>query len=580
MSISARNLLTPTFLLTLGVFLLIALRPAESSALGLILTIAGVILAGKMAKSGLDDTVDDAKDDAKDVINHASEQISALVEQLEETYAGALETSLDSLDDFSGKQLLKLAGFFDQINQKLMQDWSVVQGDVLQLLKQVDGTIQKTMIGLEDLVVVGVRGATFVIDKTTYNAAFLLAVVLTAVGLLLFARLLWAVKGPRGGVRVGAFALMGTYVVFSASLLLPQPRAYAIKMAGQAQELRSLGSGPHLYTVTPATLVVGEPAELLLVGAHFDVGGAPTVRVGKHTLVPESWSETHVAVRLSADHVRGAGDLAVSVRTADGGTSEGLQVAVRRAPTPTMILSWRLTATGERYGLFTSTTSRKLSFSCKHSAPPPPLTIELDRGWVLDRERQASFERSWGAPELRVGFTEAPRGKTAATRFVRALPSDRGIAVSAVCKRTHFLSTETFEAAYVVHGRRLVTGTGAPISGGEVAPTAAGLVTLATYPARELALFKDREPDFYSLQLQLRAADGEKVDRTFVFTPGSPTPVEFEELSLWLENASVKVKRRGGPVKEPSLRGPRVLAQMGRVVDRTPRRAAMRPAPR
>lgn len=58
--------------------------PRESHALG-VLTILGVILGGKMAKSGLDSSVDNATADVKDVVSHTSAQIDALIQQLETT---------------------------------------------------------------------------------------------------------------------------------------------------------------------------------------------------------------------------------------------------------------------------------------------------------------------------------------------------------------------------------------------------------------------------------------------------------------------------------------------------------------
>ena len=70
-------------------------------------------------------------------------------------------------------------------------------------------------------------------------------------GLLMFVRLLWAVRRPKGWVQIGATGLMVLYLGFSLALLLPQPRAYAITMVGQAQRMASIGSGPHLFTVTP-----------------------------------------------------------------------------------------------------------------------------------------------------------------------------------------------------------------------------------------------------------------------------------------------------------------------------------------
>lgn len=565
-----RPLLFPTSLMTLGIFMLVALQPQESHALGKALTVLGLILAGKMAKTGLEDTLDTVKDDAKELISHTTDEIDGLIEQLEETYAGALNTTLESLDTFSGQQLMKLAGFFDRINDKLMQDWSIVHEDVIGLLKEVNGTIQQTLSRVEDLMVVGVQGATFLIDKTTFNAAFLLAVVLTAVGLLLFVRLLWTVKRPKGWTQIGATVLMGLYLAFSFTLLFPQPRAYALTMTGQSQRLEEIGSGPHLFTVTPDRLLAGEPGELILVGANFDSGGAPKVKLGNKTIVPASWSTNHIVVKLNSAQTKQEGRQGITVLTARGEVSDGQIVHFQPPPRPAEILSWRLTATGQRYGLKKDTEPKSLWFDCDEKIGKSgrfgidSVTIELEPGWTVDRSRAATYREAWGTPDLRTGFTETAVLTTAATRRVSIMPSDKGIVVTAQCAG----SNKDFRAKYVVHARKFALGTGGAKSGGAVNLTGSGMKTLATYPNEELDLFKNQRPEYYTLLLQLRSTTGEMVDRKFEFPTGSTAAVGFEDISLWMENNHVRIKRIGGSAQDESRTRRRLLlADMQKTVE-------------
>ncbi|HWI51507.1 MAG TPA: hypothetical protein VNT01_05120, partial [Symbiobacteriaceae bacterium] len=255
------------------------LVPKRSEAfIDLLVTIGAVIAGGKLAGGLVNDTIDKAEGAAKDVMREAAAQISKLISQLETTYGNALNTTLDSLDTFTGQQLAKIATLFDQINQKLMDDVAVIEQAVLDLLKQVDQMIQQTISRIEDLIVVGVRGATFVIDKTTYNAAFLIAVVLIAVGLIVFTKLLWSGKVPRGWVRVVALGFMAFYLLLFSALLVPQTRVYAITMVGQADKLKEIGPGARIFTVTPAKIMKGSSqVDLTLIGANYDAGGAPKV---------------------------------------------------------------------------------------------------------------------------------------------------------------------------------------------------------------------------------------------------------------------------------------------------------------
>ncbi len=543
-----RRCFAPLAMLTSGLFLLVALVPQESHALAL--TLLGLILGGKMAMSALDRTVDGATSDVRDTVDHTKEQVEALINQLETTYDGALYTTLDSLDGFTSQQLSKLAGLFDQINNKVMDDWSVVQGDVLQLLHQVDGTVRQTLGRMEDLIVVGVRGATFVIDKTTYNVAFLLAIVMMAIGLLMFVRLLWTAKRPEhGGIRFGATALMGVYLVFCSALLVPQARAYAITMVGQAKQLEKIGSGPHLFTMTPNRLITGESGEIVLVGANFDGGGgAPKVMLGGKSITPASWSADHIVVKIAGSTAKLSGPQTVAVRTAAGEVSNGLVAHFQARPQPTKILSWYLWPSGQKADLSKDSDPKTLTVHCKpgHGYAWKSMELALDGDWFIDRMRPAklvnkSFSDALGDPGAQGGYTEeVVQLSQEPLRTIEFLPNDRGIKVSARCLGL------PLKLKYVIHGRKYVTRDGAAISGGAVDVTGSGINTIATYPKVKLADFKNRQPEQYHLKIQLRSSTGEKVERAQVFIPGTPAILEFDGLKIWMENEAVKVNRPGG----------------------------------
>lgn len=143
-----------------------AMVPRRSEALiDLLITIGAVIAGGKMAQGLVNDTIDQAEGAAKGIMQEASTQIQKLIQQLETTYGNALNTTLESLDAFSGQQLAKIATLFDQINQKLMEDVVVIQQALLDLLEQVNQMIQQTIAAVQETIVVAVRGATFVIDN-------------------------------------------------------------------------------------------------------------------------------------------------------------------------------------------------------------------------------------------------------------------------------------------------------------------------------------------------------------------------------------------------------------------------------
>ena len=535
------------------------LVPKRSEAfIDLLVTIGAVIAGGKMAGGLVDGAIDKAEGAAKDIMREASQQISKLISQLETTYGNALNMTLDSLDTFTGQQLAKIATLFDQINQQLMEDVAVIQQAVVDLLKQVDQMIQQTISRIEDLIVVGVRGATFVIDKTTYNAAFLIAVVLIAVGLIVFTKLLWSGKVPRGWVRVVALGFMAFYLLLFSALLVPQTRVYAITMVGQADKLKEIGPGARIFTVTPTKILKGGgQVDLTLIGANYDAGGAPKVVIAGQEVTSQAWSDTHIIVRLTGPLADLNGSQSIFVKTADGKQSSPAIVEFTAPPPPAQITFWRIVPSGRAYDF---KQFGPVAVSCTSSGFAPgqfAREFKVDTGWELatDEAHRGTFDGSTpgNVPNPPLGFSESGVSKSGSgtmQRVIEYLPSNEansktGIKVTGVCIKPPFGSGSfNWNASYTVWGRKLGPKDGVAVTGGT--SSVQGLRKIATYPADKLAMFKDGRPDTYTLMVTVRTSSGQMVDRSAVFTPGTPgQKLTVDNIAIWMENNDLWVKGPG-----------------------------------
>ena len=542
-----------------------AAMPRRSEAfIDILLTIGGVLGVGKLTQGLVNDTIDKAEGAAKDVMREAAAQISKLLQQIESTYGDALNTTLDSLDSFTGQQLARLAALFDQINQKLMEDVAVIQQAVIDLLQQVNQMVQQVLTRLEDLIVVGVRGATFVIDKTTYNMAFLIAVVLLAIGLLIFTGLLWKGKVPKGWVRVVALSFMAFYILLFSALLVPQTRVYAITMVGQADKLKDIGSGARIFAVTPARVFRGATVDLTLVGAHFHVNGDPMVVIAGQEVAPQAHSDTHIAVRLTGALANLSGPQSITVKTADGKQSSPAIVEFASPPPPSQITSWRLVPSGRAYDY---RQFAPVAVTCQSSALAPrsfDKQITVEAGWELAADEQhrgsvhAGTEGS--APNPPLGFSESNvqrSGNGVIQRVITYSPSNDaarkdGIRVAGTCIAPFFGQTLSWSAQYTVWGRKLTPKDGSPVTGGVC--LAQGTRKCGTYPADKLAMFRDGRPEAYTLMVTIRTPSGQTVDRSAVFTPGTPgQKLTVENVSIWMENNDLWVKGPGGNLIPPTL---------------------------
>lgn len=173
-------LLTCGALVTAAV-LFTPMRSEASVIIGLGATIGAIIGLAKLAKSGIDDSVNGATDNAKGVLRETSDRIDGFIAQTEASYGHALDTTLASLDTTTGQQMAEAGRLFEEINRQLMNDAGQLSQTAIGLVEKAGVTVQQATTRLEDLTLVVVGGATFLIDKATFNTAFLLAAVLLAI---------------------------------------------------------------------------------------------------------------------------------------------------------------------------------------------------------------------------------------------------------------------------------------------------------------------------------------------------------------------------------------------------------------
>ncbi|HYG59940.1 MAG TPA: IPT/TIG domain-containing protein, partial [Symbiobacteriaceae bacterium] len=326
-------------------------RPARAGAL---LTVGAFLVTAKITQSLIGDVIDDVEQSVKVILQEFHDQVGSLIGQVEASYGSALDTTLDSLDQFTATQLSRLGSLLDDVNQKLLAGISAAEQAVLNIIREANQTIGQALSQMEDLIVVGIRGATYVIDKTTYNALFFAAIVFLAIGLLFFIGRVW--KGlPQGRApRTIALLFMAAYLGLFGALLLPTVRAYAITMVGQADQLAEIGSGPRIFTVTPSKVNTSPEMQITLTGANFDAGGAPAITVAGQAVTPAAWGDSFALLKLTGSVFTSLkGQQPINLTTKEEKTVSTL-VEFVQPPPPPQINTYRMVPTGkgEEFKLF------------------------------------------------------------------------------------------------------------------------------------------------------------------------------------------------------------------------------------
>jgi len=554
-------------LLSCGALVIAALLfvPTRSEAsvtmaiVGLGASIGAIVGLGKLAKSGIDDSISDATDNAKNVLREASERIDGFIAQTEASYGHALDTTLASLDTTTGQQMAEAGRLFEEINRQLMSDAGQLSQTALELIEKTGVTVQQATSRLEDLTLVVVGGATFLIDKATFNTAFLLAAVLLAIGLLLFARMLWTRAVPsQGWVRGVALGGMATYVLVFGALLLPEPRAWAVTMAGQANKLEAIASGPKIFSITPQRLVAGEAVDIVVIGAHF--GDEVEVKFGGKAIKPQAVSDTHL--HLHVELPEGAGPKALQITT-ESGERATATLQVEAPPRPPEILSWSLNPSGKAWHLQTFP-DKPTRCSIRENSLDCDMTVQVNSGWELAKEALAEFDTTnpnGSVPNPAYGFVEkivhqSPK-KCWPHRYITYYPPGKVDTKTGISVKVFFPNAMCivkpdfkFDADYSVKGRKLIDRNGKERRGTNC--EIVGKVTCDTYPAKLLreAEFQDERPERFDLWVEVQTASASKPEnfsKTFTMGTSREKLVLDGGLEIWIEetNGSYALKASG-----------------------------------
>ena len=523
------------------------------------LTVGAVIGGAYLAKGLVDDMLDDATDEVKDVLSEVDEMLNDLIDELGATYEDLLDVTLDQLDEFTQSQLLRIHSLVQQIQADLQVGLDNLNQTILEDLRFITTQVRTTLAQVEDIVAVAVGGALIVVDKTAFNLAFLIVIVILAVGLLAFTWLLFTRRLPPDVTsRRLALVGMGVFILVFGALLLPQGRAYAFTWSGMGRRVEQLVE-PQIFQVIPDTLIIGRTQEVVLLGARLAPDGEPpSVQIAGAAVPVTAAADELVALDVrDVDWSGFTGTQTIRLQTTLLNENESQvatgTIAIQEARPLPSVISWTITPIGsvyERGGNVTKTDvgcrstggSRTTTGSCHEEIE---IRVDTVNGYVLDPTRPATIGTLPGSGDVlpNPGNNAATYGfKETITTYESRDPGRRiefldegqeivGIVVvaSARSDTRHPITNAArnrgeFRGTYTVYGRRINTNAhGAEWTFTGSCPIS-GTVICGTYPyPEELAEFV--EGVRFLVQVTFRGADGEVVAATETLTPNVATPL-------------------------------------------------------
>ena len=307
--------------------LLLPLRRTQAKPqeiIGTVLTVGGLLVAGKLALDKLDGIMDEVDAITRERLTQAREEIERLVDLIEEKYQDNLNLTLDSLDTFAAGQFNRAFNLIIDINQELERTVGTIEESAVRVIEQagaqLNASVDFIIERVQQTVVVTAESGVWVIDNLWETIITIIAL-LFLVGVLLIG---YSQIGPiirmerlPSPPRLAAFAALGVFLfAIGLMLLLWQPaRNYIMTRSVSALEDRlAVNISPQIFSVIPNTLRVGEETELTIIGSNLPTGETPTVVIGEVEVPVEIAQDDIIVVTLTAEAANQSGAQEVIVQ--------------------------------------------------------------------------------------------------------------------------------------------------------------------------------------------------------------------------------------------------------------------------
>ena len=266
-----------------------------------------VSLAGEEARA----VVRVAGEEARLTLEQFHRQNEELLRQINESYRGNLDFTIDSLDEASRAPLVNAYDALLKVNRLLAHDLLLIESSTIEVIAAAGDELALATTQLEagtkDVILVAGQTAIYVVDRVTNNVITVTAIILTALGLLLLIYLFFVHRLPQGVAARFVSGFMIVYPLGFGSLILsPSARVYAMRSAqvGLRSELQR-ATGPQ---VIKAQVILGDTGNAQ---PRIEISGRnllaadnpPLVTLSGRTMTVGGRSDGLLTVNLSAGDV-------------------------------------------------------------------------------------------------------------------------------------------------------------------------------------------------------------------------------------------------------------------------------------
>lgn len=307
--------------------------PPSVPPAGPIETVGDFLSLGANTVREIQEAIELAGDEADALLEELHEELSSFLAELEQAYKDTLQTTINSLDDFTHRKLLELQSLIDRVNAELQADIMLASAEAQNVIRE--ATFQARLLTAEleasfkRVLIVGGETAAYVVSRAVYDLVLIVSLVFLGIGVLVFFAVLYLRRLPTGIARpiVGALGL-GYVLVFGTLAFIPPVRVNALVFvgAGLEQQLEVGDPVARIFRVVPDSIVIGETEEIEIWGTALRPGGVdPEIMLGGFVLPVSAASDSRVVARV-VDVQLVVGSAAIIVRS---GADEAAREVVR-----------------------------------------------------------------------------------------------------------------------------------------------------------------------------------------------------------------------------------------------------------
>jgi hypothetical protein len=288
--------------------LLVGPAVQASNRASVLQTVGDFLSLGANTVREIQEAIQLATGEARNLLEELQGQLTELLAEISQTYQDNLNITINSLDDVTRGKLLELQSVLDNVNEKLQEDIRLISDEAQEVIRTASREVQEATLTLEqsltNVIVVGGETAAFILDVAVFNAILIIALVLLAIGLLIFVWLLFSKRFPSGLAGVLAFIFIIAYVgVFGALILVPTARVTLMTFTGVGlkQRLETVTNQPRVIGVVPESILLGTTREVEVWGSGLlPDNQAPTVKIANSTMPLNASSDEQIVANVTS----------------------------------------------------------------------------------------------------------------------------------------------------------------------------------------------------------------------------------------------------------------------------------------